>query len=69
MAENKGNAWIFFVPSFLHWPICFQRQSRVAKLYRMVHSDSGRLEEMGELRRLSREQERSPKCGRESWQK
>lgn len=67
-AEKKGNAQIF-VPSFLHWSMCSQRQSRPARLNRTVHADSRKLEELGELRRLSREQEKSPKCGRESWQK
>lgn len=66
--ENKDNAQIF-VPSFLQWSMHSQRQSRLAKLYRTAHADSRKLEELLGLRRLSREQEKSPKCGRESWQK
>lgn len=67
-AEKKGNTQIF-VSSFLHWSTHSQRQSRPAKPYRTVHADNRKLEELGELRKLPREQEKSPKCGRESWQK
>lgn len=68
-AKNKGNAWIFFVLILPCRPICCWGQSTRAKLYASLHADSGRPEDLGESRTLSREHEKSPKCGRESWQK